>query len=309
MKKIIELLKTQLSLIKEEPVRAFALLYPYILVIGLGFGLFYLSNLNTITRQNIPTVLPDNSVIKDLIIVKGKTIPPVDIFSISSPSNQILSKGKSLYTSNCIGCHGESGKGDGAAAVGMNPPPRNFSDKDGWKNGTKISQMYKTLEEGIAGSSMIPYNFLLPEDRLAIIQYVRTSIISGAPHDSKDELTALDKTYNLSQGVRTPAQIPVEAAIELVANENEQKIQNLNQLLLKISEDKTEKGAEIFKSITFDKIRTLTLLSSSDEWHQNLTKFVSLVVGNISSGGFSSNVNKLSQEEWITLYNYLRMQI
>ena len=62
-------------------------------------------------------------------------------------------------------------------------------------------------------------------------------------------------------------------------------------------------------AITFDKIRTLTLLSAADEWQQNLTKFVSFVVENINNGGFSNNVNKLSKEEWNTLFNYLSVQI
>jgi len=38
-------------------------------------------------------------------------------------------KGKALYAQQCVSCHGASGKGDGPAAVALNPKPRNLTDK------------------------------------------------------------------------------------------------------------------------------------------------------------------------------------
>jgi cytochrome c553 len=38
-------------------------------------------------------------------------------------------KGKSLFSSLCVSCHGQSGKGDGPAASALNPKPRDLTDK------------------------------------------------------------------------------------------------------------------------------------------------------------------------------------
>jgi len=36
--------------------------------------------------------------------------------------------GKAKYDANCVGCHGATGKGDGAAAAALNPKPKDHTD-------------------------------------------------------------------------------------------------------------------------------------------------------------------------------------
>jgi cytochrome c553 len=36
--------------------------------------------------------------------------------------------GKAKYDANCVGCHGATGKGDGAAAAALNPKPGDMTD-------------------------------------------------------------------------------------------------------------------------------------------------------------------------------------
>ena len=58
---------------------------------------------------------------------------------------QDKAEGKKLYVTYCSGCHGESGKGDGPAAVSLPVKPANHSD------GTVMNQIPdKTLNEIIS---------------------------------------------------------------------------------------------------------------------------------------------------------------
>lgn len=86
----------------------------------------------------------------------------------SSP--ELLAKGKSSYASTCVACHGEKGDGAGPAAAALNPKPRNFSEP--FKNGDKLDNIFKTLNEGLPGTAMVTFAALPEEDRWALAYYV-----------------------------------------------------------------------------------------------------------------------------------------
>ena len=74
------------------------------------------------------------------------------------------------------------------------------------------TQSLKLLQEGIAGGAMIAYEFIPVEDRIAIIHYIQT--FADYPKITKDEVAALDKTYELSKGINSPSNISLEMATE-----------------------------------------------------------------------------------------------
>lgn len=99
---------------------------------------------------------------------------------ISTP--ELVAQGKELYAQQCVACHGAAGDGKGAAAAALNPPPRNFMQTTGWKNGRKPTMVFKTLKEGLPPSAMASYSTLPVDDRWKLVHYV----LSLAPNPEKD---------------------------------------------------------------------------------------------------------------------------
>ena len=109
-------------------------------------------------------------------------------------------------------------QGDGPGGGGLNPKPRNFKSQAGWKNGTRLEDIYKTLEEGIKGSSMVSYSYLSRKDRMALTHEVMAlGAFQHAPSDPKN-LAALEKLF-ASAGEVIPNRIPVAHAVDILCRE------------------------------------------------------------------------------------------
>lgn len=88
----------------------------------------------------------------------------------------MVTEGKTVFEANCAGCHGINGNGAGPAAAALNPKPRNFVEGNyKYPVGAKDTDLFKTLEKGIAGSAMPAWKDALSEDqRWSVIAYIRT---------------------------------------------------------------------------------------------------------------------------------------
>ncbi|MDO8548685.1 MAG: cytochrome c [Ignavibacteria bacterium] len=297
-------LKNNLNKLRSDPGKIFGFVYPYILFVIIALGILYITNLGNIARQSIPLVAADTTKLTDLPVIEPRTVPPINIIEISQPTQELIAQGKEAYTTICASCHGEDGRGSGPASTGLNPPPRNFTNKEGWKNSPKIAGIYTTLEQGIPGSGMIAYNYLPPSDRIALAHYIRQTFVPDPPVDTESELTALDQLYFLSQGKEIPAQIPVETAMNLIMEENSTTVQTLVQKVNQVNYE-SDAGARVFNSVTSNKLRALTTLNSDNSWKQDYQKFVRTLIYNVNSNGFNNNIFRLSSDEWNALYNYM----
>ncbi len=103
----------------------------------------------------------------------GERIAAVDP-SGAVPKDPIHEK----FTSFCSSCHGVNGMGNGAAAAGLNPKPRNFHDKT-WQAKVDDAHIAKVIREGGASvglsSSMAPWgNQLKAEEVDGLVKLIRS---------------------------------------------------------------------------------------------------------------------------------------
>lgn len=303
-KKILEFINE----VKHNPGTMFGFLYPYILIILVIIGLLYVANMGTVAINESPAYVKDTTVVTDLAFKEARTVPPVDIFEVKEPTEELLSQGKDLYTKNCASCHNETGAGGGPASVGLNPAPRNFTNPDGWKNGRTLSAIYTTLEEGIEGSSMISYNFLTPKERIELAHYIREEFMTNPPMDTDADLSALNSLYNLSSGMQLPAQIPVSSAIELILKENSEKEIQLEKALNSIMSDNSFES-KLFNEITYNKKLALSALINNSNWKSNESEFFSFIMMNSTFNGFNSEIINLKDFERNIVFNYLNRML
>lgn len=94
-------------------------------------------------------------------------------------SAKTLNLGYTTYVEYCIQCHGMDGKGNGPAAPGLLPPPRDFTQglyKFPWVNYGELphdEDMRRIIRHGLPGTAMLAWD--ISDERLdAVIQYIKT---------------------------------------------------------------------------------------------------------------------------------------
>jgi high-affinity iron transporter len=81
--------------------------------------------------------------------------------------------GQAVYAANCAACHGETGRGEGPAAIGLEPPPSDLTDGL-WATGDgSLSAIRNTITNGSPGTAMIAWQGTLTEAEIdAVAQHV-----------------------------------------------------------------------------------------------------------------------------------------
>lgn len=281
-----------------NPARLFGYTYFYVLIIILGMGIYFVQNLSDINKNSItPFVVDTVNSEKDLPFLTPVELPPVDVFKLSEPNQDLLEKGRAFYNSNCASCHGDNGKGDGPAGIIMNPKPRDFTSNEGWINGRKISEMYKTLQEGILKSGMPAYNHVNPEELFAVIHYIRT-FSADYPKDSQSDLQALNDTYKLSEGKKSSGQIPTSKAMQLILVETSSEREFYNKILQNL------RASSEYDWLILSKEKYAGFLLNLGSKRVNETEFYNILKINPVIYGLSPRINFLSESEKKNFFDY-----
>ena len=91
-------------------------------------------------------------------------------------SAEVLEKGKALYhgKGTCFNCHGKNGAGDGVAAMGLDPSPRNFRHH-GFRRHRTEGEIFWVIKHGSPGTGMVGFGGVLTDEEIwSIIQYERS---------------------------------------------------------------------------------------------------------------------------------------
>lgn len=80
-----------------------------------------------------------------------------------------LRLGKALYEENCVICHGPTGQGDGQAAAGLTPKPKNLGDRP--VQAETDSVLFWKISEG--RGPMPGWKRLSERERWSLVHYLR----------------------------------------------------------------------------------------------------------------------------------------
>jgi cytochrome c oxidase cbb3-type subunit I/II len=108
-----------------------------------------------------------------------KPLDPIAIPAVPSPSRDLITLGKRMYTeSGCSQCHGAEGKGNATSANELkdesgNPiVPTDLTLKP-FKSGPDPEDLYRTISTGLNGTPMPSYaDALAPKERWALVFYI-----------------------------------------------------------------------------------------------------------------------------------------
>ena len=222
-------------------------------------------------------------------------IPPVDPATLLKPSPELMSRGKELYTGNCEQCHGPEGRGDGPAAASIRPGPRDLTGSAGWKNGPDMPGIFKTLSEGIRGTSMASFDFLAKRDRMALVHHVQ-ALNPGAPARPDPKAAEALAAQLTAAGEVIPNRIPVSMAMAKLREEYREPP------ALDVGPAGASPGARVLTSVLADPGRAARFLAQQASWRKSPAELAAAVVQGAPGNGFSVGAAALTAPEWRTLY-------
>jgi len=277
-------------------VLAFYLLAALGFVVGRGFSVRSEDRLFPSIAFPAEDLVPDPTAIPP---ARGRERPPVDLAAALRPTPEALARGAALYSETCASCHGPGGRGDGPAAAGLDPPARDFTAPDGWKESSRVADLFRTLSAGVPGSSMAAYDYLSPEDRFALAHHVRALGDFPQPADTRAAVAALDQEYRLSGGLREPNRVPVARALERLRVEFEPSS-------LVLPEDWLEgRRGDLFRRAVLDPQRAAQTLTGTGAWRRDVPSLALLVRAGAPANGFAPAAATLSPRDWALLQETL----
>lgn len=91
---------------------------------------------------------------------------------------QLLQIGETVYTRQCLGCHGASGDGQGEAAYLLYPRPRDLTMGQyrlvsTWDGVPTDEDLFRTISRGMPGSAMPSWAHLSEQERWGLVHYIK----------------------------------------------------------------------------------------------------------------------------------------
>ena len=101
---------------------------------------------------------------------QGEWKAPADAKAAKNPVKGVGAAKKNVET-NCVTCHGASGKGDGAAAAAL-PPPKPADWTSAKVQSESDGELFWKITNG--RGAMPPWKHLPEKDRWELVNYIRT---------------------------------------------------------------------------------------------------------------------------------------
>ncbi|HSE93426.1 MAG TPA: cytochrome c [Methylomirabilota bacterium] len=104
------------------------------------------------------------------VSAQGEWKAPADAKNMKNPVKGVGNAKKNIET-NCVTCHGASGKGDGVAAAAL-PPPKPADWTSARVQKETDGELFWKISNG--RGAMPPWKHLPEKDRWEIVNYIRT---------------------------------------------------------------------------------------------------------------------------------------
>jgi cytochrome c oxidase subunit II len=143
---------------------------------------------------------------------------PVDIATASDPNSDPIQSADAprLFQTYCASCHGLEGQG------GLVEGARDFRIMKGWKRSPKITDIYRTLHEGLEGTQMRSFSNIPPWDRMALAHHV-AAFYKGddRPQSTPEDWKKLNEDYKLDTPPKVTRAFPILDAMKEIAKDAE----------------------------------------------------------------------------------------